>query len=382
MNATLPAHSPLGASGAERWMHCPGSVTLLQRLSLEESDEPDYRRAGVLAHEIAAKCLVDKSDAWEHMTDEFTEEHANAVQAYIDLMRPLLSAATSVRVEQRMHRPDLHPQFYGTADCALYFAGTHTLDVTDYKHGEGIVVEVEWNPQIMYYAYGLLDAYPDAKHIRLRIVQPRAFHRQGVAREWAIERETLEAWATKELLPAMDRTQMDGTLDAGEWCRFCPAKRACPLLVGLFGAAMKYDANTIVDTGDENLGRQYQQIQGVKFLIAAIEKETHARLLKGGSDALHRFVKLVAQKANRVWKSGAEEVLKARLGDKAYSKPELLGPATVEKVSGDAKALVKEWAYTPLKGTTVALADDKRPAIVQRTATDAFGEAIKAAGGD
>lgn len=362
-------------------MKCPGSVTLLQRLSLGESDEPDYRRAGVLAHEIAAKCLTTKADAWEFMDKEFTEEHSNAVQVYLDTMRPLMSAATSVRIEQRMHRPDLHPQYYGTADLALYFTGTFTLDVTDYKHGEGIVVEVERNPQIMYYAYGLLDTYPDAKHIRFRIVQPRAHHTRGVAREWGCSRAELEAWAKTELIPAMERTQVDGTLDAGEHCRFCPAKRACPLLVGLFGAAMKYDPKQVVDVSDDALARQYKQIKGVKFLIAEIEKETHARLLKGWSGS--GIVKLVAQKANRVWKAGAEAVLKARLGDAAFSKPELLGPATIEKLGGDAKGIVKEWAYTPLKGTTVALADDKRPAIVQRTAEEAFAGAIaEATGGE
>ncbi len=366
-------------------MKCPGSVALLKRLNFSESDEPDYRRDGVRAHEVAAACLTEKRDAWEFMDDTFTEEHANAVQVYLDIMRPILARSDSVRIEQRMHRPDLHKDFYGTADCACYDATNRILDVTDYKHGEGIFVDAVWNPQIMYYAYGLLDQYPGALDVRLRIVQPRCYSTGGPVREFEISRAKLEEWAKSELIPAMERTQMDGTLDAGAHCRFCPAKRVCPLLTGLFGAAMKYDPAQIVDTGDENLGRQYAQIQGVKFLIAAIEKETHARLNKGGSDALHRFVKLVAQKANRVWKSGSEAVLKARLGDAAYSKPELLGPATVEKLSPDAKALVKEWAYSPLKGTTVALADDKRPGItVQHTpAAEAFaGYIAKTEGND
>lgn len=369
MNAILPAHSPLGASGAERWMRCPGSVTLLQRLNMGESDEPDYRRDGVRAHEVGAVCLTEKQDAWEFMDETFTEGHANAVQVYLDTMRPLLSAATSVRIEQRMHRPDLHKDYYGTADCALYFAEQRLLDITDYKHGEGIFVEVEGNPQIKYYAYGLLDQYPEAARIRLRIVQPRITYAKPV-RETEITREELEAWARAELIPAMERTQMDGTLDAGEHCRFCPAKRVCPLLVGLFGAAMKYDPKEVVDASDATLGRQYAQIQGVKFLIAAIEKEAHARLLKGHS--LGGYVKLVAKKAFRVWKAGSEAILKARLGEQAYTKPELKSPAEIEKVNPDAKALVKEWAYTPLTGTTVALMDDRRAEIKQRTAEEAF----------
>lgn len=33
-----PAHSPLGASSAERWMNCPGSVALLKDLKMETTD--------------------------------------------------------------------------------------------------------------------------------------------------------------------------------------------------------------------------------------------------------------------------------------------------------------------------------------------------------
>ena len=47
-------HSPLGASGAERWMECPGSTALLSQLDLGETDDPDYRVDGTTAHAGAA----------------------------------------------------------------------------------------------------------------------------------------------------------------------------------------------------------------------------------------------------------------------------------------------------------------------------------------
>lgn len=373
----LPAHSKLGASGAERWMNCPGSVTLLQMLKLDPSDEPDYRADGVLAHAIAAKCLETKTDAWEHMDDKFGEDLSIAVQTYIDYVRPLMFQATSVRIEQRMYRPDLHPDFFGTADLALYFAQERTLDVTDYKNGEGIVVEVEWNPQVMYYAFGLLDQYPEAETIRLRIIQPRAFHPDGPVREWTISREHLEVWAREGLLPAMTNAEMDRTLDVGEWCRFCPAKLICPALRGLFGAAVKADPQHVQDLTDASLGRDYQRLQGVKFYIAAVETEAHNRLQKG--TYVGSAIKLVAKRANRVLKSGAEVVFKARFGENAYTKPELKSPPQLEMLGGDAKSLVKEWAYSPLTGTTVALASDKREAIKVQSGAEVFAGVIEQA---
>ncbi|MBO8865195.1 DUF2800 domain-containing protein, partial [Staphylococcus aureus] len=33
-----PLHSPLGASSADRWIHCPGSVALIKALDLPRSD--------------------------------------------------------------------------------------------------------------------------------------------------------------------------------------------------------------------------------------------------------------------------------------------------------------------------------------------------------
>jgi hypothetical protein len=50
----------------------------------------------------------------------------------------------------------------------------------------------------------------------------------------------------------------------------------------------------------------------------------------------------------------------------------------MEEVSGDAPKLVKEWAYTPQTGLTVALERDKRPAVKVQSSTEAFGEAVAA----
>jgi hypothetical protein len=374
--AHLPAHSPLGASGAERWMNCPGSVTMISLLKMEQSDEPEYREDGTRAHAVAAKCLTEGSDAWEHMDDKFTAEHSLAVQVYLDAVRPLIASATVVRVEEGFYRPDLHKHYHGTADLALYFEQAQTLDITDYKHGEGIEVDVEWNPQIMYYAFGLLDSFPEARRIKLRIVQPRVVREDyQPIREWEIDANELRTWAKETLLPAMDRTAIDKTLDPGDHCRFCPAKLICPMLSGLFEAACKADPLNVKEMTDEQLARDYTLISAVKFRIKALEIEAHARLQKGRG--MGGVIKLVAKKANRVLKSGAEAIFKARFGDAAYTKPGLKSPPELEKLGSDAKELVKEWAYTPLTGTTVALASDKRAAIPVRSATEAFAGYIE-----
>src|SRR5262249_15513024 len=147
-------------------------------------------------------------------------------------------AADAYWVEFKISAPNVSEWFYGQLD---FGAVGEFVDITDLKMGMGIVVEPDDNPQLKYYAYGLIDAnpeWPDDMRVRLRIAQPRIeYHPDGPVREWWTTVGEIRAWVKAELVPAMMRAQIDGSLVAGPWCRFCPAKLACPLLVGLFRAA-------------------------------------------------------------------------------------------------------------------------------------------------
>lgn len=375
--AEKPTHSLLGASSAERWLNCPGSVGLLKKLNLPESDEPDYRRDGVAAHEAAAHCLQNGLDGWEaiglsfHET-EITEEIANAIQLYLDTVRPLITEKAVVRIETRVQFKE-HEDGYGTVDCGVYDPETATLHVNDYKHGQGVVVEADWNPQLMYYAHPFIQEFPETRTVVLRIIQPRAFHELGPVREWETTAEAIETWVEDELIPGMNRAAIDHALDSGPWCRFCPAKLVCPILTSLFGAAMTADPKSVRYISNESLGRSYQYIPAVKSYIKAMEDEAF-RLLNLGKEV--PGVKLVPKKANRAWKPGGADIAKARFGDQAMTVPEVKSPAQIEALSPDGKAVVSEWAFTPQTGLTVALSSDKRPAVKVQSTQATFGEAV------
>lgn len=385
-NIHEPAHSPKGASSAERWMNCPGSATLLKALALPQTDEPEYRGLGVAAHEAAAHCLEENIDTWEIIGQSFygfecDVNMADAVQQYLDFVRPLAAVAQTVLIEQRIgedpeRRP--HPDFYGTVDFAAY--STDELDVVDYKHGEGIVVEPDNNVQMMYYAYGILHERTSRgvnvrsdRVVRLTIVQPRAFHADGPIRSWETTAGEIIHWAETVLLPAMEAAEIDQTFDTGKWCRFCPAKLLCPLLTGLFGAAAKANPKAIPNFSGQRLGLEYQQREAVKFYMTALEGEIYRRDMTGTNVP---GTKLVQKKANRVFRDGAEDFFKERVGTQAYEPVSLKSPAELEKVGPDIKKLVREWAYMPNTGFTVALADDKRPAVVVEKIEDTFAAFI------
>ncbi len=387
-----PVHSTLGASGAERWMACPGSVTLLKHLDLPpEGDEPDYRAEGTAAHEVAATCLQHNLEAWETIGTvvegvEITQEIAGAVQVYLDEIAAIRKNCVIERefIETPIERPDVHKMYYGTVDYAAIArdrgangepVGPRMLIQRDYKHGEGVVVEADDNPQCKYYAFGILQFCEDVEIIDLGIVQPRAFHPDGPIRTAFTSADVLRAWVQEELVPAMVATEMDSSLDAGKWCRFCPAKLVCPMMKGIFGAAMKVDPREHIHLTDEEIGRQYQYLQAAKQYARALEEEAFRRLNLGRACP---GVKLVNKKANRVFNAGADQIFKARFGEKAFTEPKLKTPAEMEKLDAEAKALVKKWAHTPNTGLTVALESDKRPAVKVQSSQETFGAAVAA----
>lgn len=355
----LPAHSPLGASSAERWMNCPGSVNLIRQLAPDsDSEEPDYRRDGTQAHALAAHCLENDLEAWEADPTEFpelTSDMMQAVQEYLEFVR---EQHGSRKVEVRVHVPEFHPAFYGTLDCVV----RATLDtggsihVIDYKHGVGVVVDAEDNPQLKYYAYGDIATWgaPDFWPVKLTIVQPRAFHPDGAIRTWETTVGEIRRWAEEELRPAMEATQDLDYLALGQWCRFCPAKLVCPAFGGL--------ANKALNTGAVS----YAEAQQLKMLVKAIEDETFKRLCAGETleDA-----KLVAKKANRVFKDDAP--LEATFGADAFKPPAHRSVAEIEKLPGG-KVFVHEFAFKPDAGLTVALKDDARSAVVPKDANATF----------
>lgn len=404
------AHSSKGASSAERWMNCPGSTAVIQAFELPETDEPSYRREGTAMHEAAADCLARDIDAWEIAGDAYHEtvitgDMAEAIQVYLDRVRPSIDRGKfhgeQFFIEAKLAAPDVHAQMFGSVDFAALVApgdiaiddskGAATngyLDVTDLKGGEGIVVDPEDNAQMKYYAFMLLatkftdldDDFP----VRLTIVQPRAFSVEGPVREWWTTVGDIKAWVVRDLLPAMHST--DDELQAGKWCRFCPAKLICPLMNSLWRAAGDYDPKAIPVLNDQTLGLSYQKVEAVKFYLKALEDEVFRRLNAG---KVVPGTKLVNKKANRVFnqtvtvKVEGKEVelpidaaVKAQFGDAAFSAPELKSPAELEKLGPAAKEFVKEHAYMPVTGLTVALATDKRVGITVQTTQERFGAAL------
>jgi hypothetical protein len=289
---------------------------------------------------------------------------AAAVQTYLNYLR-LLPDEGQRYVEQRVHLPEFHPQFYGTVDFAVVHR-TSGVHIVDYKHGEGVVVEVKENSQLKYYAFGFIEAdgaevHPDDEVVTLTIVQPRVpWHPDGIIRSWDTTAGALRKWAYEVLRPAMERKDIEFML--GDWCHFCPAKLLCPAMRADTDAALVRPE--MPDTLSEADMAWYLGLwPATKMFYKALEERADRILLAGtAGPELKAVRKAVNKLAYRVWNETAEAAVAAKLGEAAYTKPTLISPAEAEKLPGG-KDLVREYAFKPDNGLTGAPIDDRRQAV-------------------
>lgn len=229
-------HALLSASGAHRWLHCTGSPLL-------EKDFPDstsvYAQEGTLAHylcelklmaytgEITKRKLTSmknklmKSELWQPEMDSTSE-------AYLDYIKDITMSYTVkpvILIEKKVDFSRYVPEGFGTADC-LILAGD-TLHVVDYKHGKGVVVDADHNPQMMLYALGAMSELSllyRFKFVHMTIVQPRVNN----ISEFTMAADELIEWGEKVVKPKAEAAiSGNGEFEAGDWCRFCRAKRQC-----------------------------------------------------------------------------------------------------------------------------------------------------------
>lgn len=374
------AHSKLGASIAERWMRCPGSV----KASAGIEDRPSVHAAeGTAAHELAAKCLEEDGtqvrplDASKRIGSTFngfevTEEMVEAVQVYLDLIREDMKPGDELYVEQRFDLNHIYPGCYGTNDALIYRESEGLLIVYDYKHGRGVPVKAERNKQLMYYALGACTGKHNRviKTVELVIVQPRCPQKEPVDRWRCTPDELIEF--SFDLAEAAKRTETDPALVPGDHCKFCPAAPTCPARrdAALAVAAAEFgdDGMTLSEpkrmTPDE-LAAALAKVDQVEDWCKSLRDFAHHEAEAG---RVATGYKLVPTRPTRVWKDAETArafLLDYGLDDKdIFAEPKIKTPAAMEKVLGKkSKGDIADLWESVSKGTVLVPLDDKRAPV-------------------
>ena len=351
---------------------CEGKVSATSRFALEGTEAHTYAE-----HKLTGKGIQNSGDP----------DMDDAVDVYVKYCRQLISEADDYVIEKKITLNNLYwdskppEELFGTVDFGAA-VGT-TLHVVDYKHGKGIPVDAEDNPQIVYYALGLFFAMTKGNEkrftdVELTIIQPRAPHKDGPVRTWYISVEELMAWG-KALKGKIDKIAENNTLlVAGTWCRFCPSMGDCPeahrkAVEGArldFGAVPKTKPETLTD---DDLTAILNGMEYAQSWLTAIASEAQGRLERGGK---LKGWKLVAKRAIRKWidETKTENWLKGRLnpGQNFIGRTtKIMSPTQMEK--GLKKLDIKIPDYLVEKkssGTTLAPDKDNRSEVSAGAAVD------------
>ena len=369
-------HAILSASSSDRWLHCPPSARLCESYDDKGSN---YAAEGTDAHALCEFRLrqtlgMEATDPTENLK-WFNEEMSDCATGYAAYVLEQVEAAKQtctdpvVLIEQRVDFSRWVESGFGTADCIIIADGT--LQIIDYKHGLGVLVSAEENPQMQCYALGALELFDgiyDINSVRMTIYQPR---RDNVS-TYEISKDELYRWADEVLKPTADLAFAgDGNFLCGEWCGFCKAKHEC---------RARADANMELARYDFKLPPLLTDEEVEEILVRADDLVTWAADIK--EYALQQAIsgkkwngwKLVEGRSNRRYTN--ETVVAGVVTDAGFDPYEhkVLGVTAMQKLLGKSRfdELLAAYIEKPQGKPTLVPESDKRSAM--NTAKNDFME--------
>ena len=362
------SHAILSASASHRWLMCPPSVRLSEQFPDDGGSE--FAAEGTEAHELCEYRLksalgMPAEDPVPHF-QRYSEEMEDCACGYVTHVLSLVEEAKQtcadpkVLIEQRVDFSQWVPEGFGTADCIIVSDGT--LRIVDYKHGLGVLVEAENNPQMKCYALGALEIFDvlyDIDTISMTIYQPR---RENIS-TWVISREELLQWAENTLKPiATMAFAGEGEFCSGEWCGFCKAKHNC---------RARAEANLMLAKHDFKMPELLEDIE-IELILSKVDelaswandvKEYALKQAIGGKE-WHGW-KLVEGRSVRKF-TDDDKVIKtvSEAGFDPFEK-KLLGITAMQKLLGRARFdELLSGLITKSKGKPTLVPDsDKRPEV-------------------
>jgi hypothetical protein len=325
-----------------------------------------YADAGTLLHNMIA-LVLEMDEKPEDLLGSKYRDIAFDQEMLENKLLPALRLLDEVDPEQEMEYDvetrvgfaDLLPDVFGSTDL-IGRIGDRAI-VLDWKFGDGVVVEAEENPQLMFYAAASMRterskwAFEGATEIECIIVQPPHIRR------WVTTPARIAQFEKELVMAVRTAQQPDAPLAMGDHCKWCAAKPLCPLMTGQLDRVAK----TSLDALDgwrigELLIKADILEEWIKDLRAlAFRKAETGQGVPG--------FKLVAKRATRSWvdESKAKAELLKHLSESEVMESSLVSPAQAEKKLKKLKLALPEDSVVALSsGNTLVPESDPRPAVL------------------
>lgn len=361
------SHSSIvGGSTAKRVIACPASVKLVQQMPPQP--ESEHAARGTLLHDVIAELLDHNKTVTQLLGAEYKGQVLT--QELIDeKVIPALQALDEIDpdkrmeyvVESRVDFGDLLPGVFGSTDLLGRIGGRAV--VLDWKFGDGVMVEAEENPQLLFYAAAAMATpacqwvFEGADEIELVIVQP------PFVRRWVTDKARVISFE-RELTRAVKLAQdADAPFATGEHCRWCTAKPICPQMTGAVDRAVR---SQIAALPADQIAHYLKQADILEDWIRDLRALAFDMLDKGAPVPGY---KLVAKRGTRQWTS-EEKVIqwadKENIDRENLFDAKIKSPAQLEKILKPMKKeLPAELFATISSGSTLAEESDPRPALLQ-----------------
>lgn len=378
----MPQHARLNSSASYRWLNCPPSVLLSEKVPDQTSP---YAMQGTDAHTLCAYLVEkalgrDSNDPTENLSyyDQEMQDCAEGYAAFVMEEYGKIKQTCSdadVLIEQRVSFAKWVPEGFGTADCIILSDGM--AEVIDYKHGLGVLVSAETeefggNPQLMCYCLGVIqmfDGIYDIDTVKMAIYQPR---RDNISIHTMTKSELLR-WADEVLAPtAQLALKGEGEFKAGSHCQFCKVKATCLKRAEYNLELAKYNFEMPAELEDYEIDAILMKIDQFTSWAADVKEYALNQALLG-TDYGH--FKVVEGRSNRKYTNDddvASVVQKA--GYDPYEK-KLLGITAMTSLLGKKKfeELLGSLTYKPPGKPTLVSKTDKRSPM-KSTAENDFKE--------
>lgn len=349
----MTAHARLSPSSADRFMVCPGSVRLLERLRAEgvipERSSSAAAAEGTCAHLVREECLTLGMSPFDYVGTTlhadgydtlWTDEFANHLVAGQDW---IAEQPGELIVEYRVDLGRWMPGQFGTLDAAIIQREQRRFVVFDLKFGAGVPVAAVGNRQLRVYALGILDNFDlwgDVDEVEIVIDQPRA----GGLKFWTVPIEDLLEFGEELRAAAELALTDDAPLKFSEkGCTFCEVKdteKGCPAYNDFIDDLLDHafddllDEPTFTPTSKITPERRWHIVQHSHLAekwFAKLHADSVAAALAGSPDPGSKLV--LGRKGNRRYidESEAETVLEGFLGADAFTR-KVKSPAEAEKL--------------------------------------------------
>jgi len=422
----MTKHHKYGGSTSGRWLNCPGSTQLIEKLKAEGKipkvgPSNIYSETGTVAHALGEICLdlgFDVNDFYGKTIPQFigkkqtkkylnqkelsfinieneiiNEEYVEAVTVYINYCREHVFEDSIFFIEGKFELIKyVKADCGGSADFAIIQITAKKLHIIDYKNGKGLV-EVDGNTQFYLYALGAYRKYKDKydiEEVEITVVQPRAPHQDGPIRSEHFTVKDLITWGRKVLKPGIKLCESKNPpIIAGDvQCHWCEASGHCKENANHSLSIAQSDFDTVADTTAKLPAPQTLTIDEVQIILnnkSKIENwlksvYNHAQNALESGESIKGY-KLVERLSNRKYGKKERKLIRALIRKNIldiFEQPKLRSPAQLEKhlgiVTDWAKAeiikFVNKFTERTINGVSMASTNDGREEIAPSIETD------------